>query len=155
MRDKPIWLLEKPPSFVDNDEQILFKSAKPPTNSEVYLHFRGYHNYLQLKSSRTSTVREASLKVYNDIERWWERTGIKIMSKNKIIQKIETMHKTWRYLVKYKDNDQKLIESKEKFVKDSGLTFSAVSVTQLNELEKSQDKRNVEDAEFVKKNNDN
>ena len=81
MRDKPIWLLNKPPRFVDNNQQILFNSAKSPTNGQVYLHFRGYHNYLQIKSAGTSTVREACLKVYNDIEHWWKRTGIKIISK--------------------------------------------------------------------------
>ena len=39
---------------------------------------------------------------------------------------------------------------KENSIKDSIHTFSAVSLKQLKELDSSQDKRNVEDAEFVK-----
>ena len=44
-----LWLLEKKAWEPDplNNNRIIFKGAKPPTAEQVYLNFRGHHNFLQ------------------------------------------------------------------------------------------------------------
>ena len=100
-RGEHIWLIDKTPLIVLDDNGLGFNLSKPPTVGEVYLQFRAYHNYLQIKTSRHSTNYDACHKVYLDLEAWWKKTGIAIMTRVKIINKILAIHNKWKYLHKY------------------------------------------------------
>ena len=145
-----VWLVGKPARFVDNDLNVGFQSAKPPTVGQVYLQFRGYHEYLQIKTHRQSSKREACKKVYFDLLEWWKRTGLDVMDKERILRRISYLHETWVYLNRHKNNTNKIKNQKEKFKKECGNTFMVVSKNKQHELDKSKDKRKVEDATWLK-----
>ena len=47
-RGEHIWLIDKTPLIVLDDNGLGFNLSKPPTVGEVYLQLRAYHNYLQI-----------------------------------------------------------------------------------------------------------
>ena len=149
-RGETIWLLSKPPIVVLNDQQLGFSSSKPPTYRDVYLQFRGYHNYFQIKKNRNSTVREACEKVYLDLVSWWNRTGIKTTDKAYIIRKVLEMHDTWKYLAKYRSKESKLATKKADFKENLEKSFIVVSHKHQQTLDASEDLNDKEDAAYIK-----
>ena len=148
-RGEVIWLIEKPALVINNDDAVGFQSFKPPTNGDVFVYLKGYHNYLQLKTKRQSTLREACMKVYEDVVNWWKRTGIEIMSKNKIIDRIIKLHNTYQYLYRHRENQDKLKDRKQDFKEDCVKTFWPVSKIVQKNMEQSTDKRTKEDFKFL------
>ena len=148
-RGESIWLINKPEILVNNDEPIGFATVKPPTNADVFVVLKGYHNYLQSKTNRQSKLKDAAVKVYFDIINWWEKTGIQLMSKPRIIERIIKLNDTWQYLYWHRKDENDRKGKKQKFKEECSKTFWPVSAKVQKEMECSSDKRKIEDARFL------
>ena len=127
-RGELLWLIDRAPLIILNGETVGFKSAKPPTNADVLVQLKAYHAYLQKTTNLQSSLRDAFMKVYIDLIDWWKRTGITLMSKPAIINKIKELHETWNYLHRYRDQNNCRKKQKESFKVNCLKTFWPVSI---------------------------
>ena len=76
-----------PPIFTSKGSQG-FLGSFPPTIENIILHYHGYHNYYQESTGRQSSIVDAVKLVVIDVQVWWEKSAIDIVSRQRLQGKI-------------------------------------------------------------------
>ena len=133
-RTKKLWLLDKSPPIFYKNVSHGFAGSLPPTGEQVLLQYFGYFNCVKklLTDSRRQWGRRAAALAVEDLEKWWERTGIAIKSRRGLEKMIVKTVNDYTSLKKsLKRKSVRTQENNKKFKRMLSNTFWAVcSVTE-------------------------
>ena len=73
-------LIEKDPPIIRSKGSQGFQGSFPPTTENILLQYYGYHNYLQESTEWQASIVDDVKLVVIDVQAWWKRTGIDILS---------------------------------------------------------------------------
>ena len=90
----------------------------PPSREQVLTQFYGYHKKMQAATNGTSSKKISVSLVAEDIERWWDNTGIKIKANCTINESVNKLLASYVRLQTNKDRGNKDQEHRDAFLND-------------------------------------